>query len=1172
MIIDIDERLNSIKEKKIWAESKRVADLDFVEIENNSDWFKKNNISIIFDEKNNGFKSEMDTDEYSYFVYKERNLDFKNEPIEEKINFNTSNPEMVIFKGEKSEQISIELFIIEYLDGKRIGIQKIKLNSSENVNFSNKVEAIRLAIRVKGKGEFKIDNISIGEHSFWSKTKITNDGNHIILNHNNWYIPNTNKLYYNSSDRVFQAEFEQNQFTYMLHKDNNTAFNSKPINDIKITNQKLSIVFNGSNDSDLDLRLAVVFYKNGEKLGTKEVKLNNNRLLVSPVSADSIRLAIRVSGKGYFSIQDIIINNISYWWNKDINFNKKKIIETSIKELFNVNTLTGWKKNNKLIYHPWNQWFESRMRGQEFVHLNCEKNEKNISTGNYYSIPVYDNFNYVITPLSEVSGSINLTLYAIGYSRGKQNETHQITLNNTKEIRPKKGTDEFRFLLRVSGEGFFKGFQINVNEEPIKITNSLKLDLQKGNWFITSNKLVELSDDPSSLVGTVNIESGKNTYISYQERNNSFKLLPSHHLMGMQSGFEYEFLVKGNVDEEVSVLPMFIGYSDKEKIQVIQMKFNSITKIQPHQEVTQFRLALRVSGKGKFIVNNFLIKEMKCIKELQEVNYIGKSEIDSFKVIPPKPIKNMKMAVIFDEFTTACYEPECELIKINPDNWREILTKEQPDILMVESAWNGNGGVWNKRVGYYGEENMKPLFSLLKWCNENNIPTVFWNKEDPVHYNRFIETARKFDYIFTTDENMVPFYQEQAGHENVFPLSFAAQPVIHNPIKVVDERENKACFAGSYYRHHEERCKDMDQLLDAAAAEGLDIYDRNYVQNLKGLMPNHKFPERFQPFIKGNLKYYEIDKAYKGYKVMINVNTVKDSPTMFSRRVFEGLASGTPVISTYAKGIKHIFENLVYMPENKERLQLEFKNLLENRHYYEQKALKGIREVLTKHTYTDRLNYIISKVGINFVNESPFVTVVAIADGIQEFKEIIQQFERQKYENKRLYILIDTFEGYLDIYNKFNTANVHTFIRSYMHNYLNIHDWIDTPYVTYFDKNSYYGENYLLDLMLCTKFSSSDFIGKGNYFSMNNGKLSEKNCGKEHEYVQSISPVRTIAKTEVYKSLSLKGVINLFEEDHDISFFAKYGRLFFSSDKFNYLKIGNEKNKVSNSTLKKIEL
>ncbi|XBO86030.1 hypothetical protein AAGG52_21810 [Bacillus licheniformis] len=130
-------------------------------------------------------------------------------------------------------------------------------------------------------------------------------------------------------------------------------------------------------------------------------------------------------------------------------------------------------------------------------------------------------------------------------------------------------------------------------------------------------------------------------------------------------------------------------------------------------------------------------------------------------LLPSKKISELKMAVIFDEFTRASFSEECKLIQFTPDNWLEVLTRDTPDILMVESAWNGNNGSWFKHVGDYGEEQNKDLFDLIKWCNAKNIPTVFWNKEDPVHYNRFINTAKKFDYIFTTDEDMVPFYKKK---------------------------------------------------------------------------------------------------------------------------------------------------------------------------------------------------------------------------------------------------------------------------------------------------------------------------------------------------------------------------------------------------------------------------
>ena len=46
--------------------------------------------------------------------------------------------------------------------------------------------------------------------------------------------------------------------------------------------------------------------------------------------------------------------------------------------------------------------------------------------------------------------------------------------------------------------------------------------------------------------------------------------------------------------------------------------------------------------------------------------------------------------------------------------------------------------------------------------------------------------------------------------------------------------------------------------------------------------------------------------AYRCYDVMLNVNTVTGSPTMFSRRVFESLACGTPVLSSESVGMSRM--------------------------------------------------------------------------------------------------------------------------------------------------------------------------------------------------------------------------------------------------------------------------
>ena len=41
---------------------------------------------------------------------------------------------------------------------------------------------------------------------------------------------------------------------------------------------------------------------------------------------------------------------------------------------------------------------------------------------------------------------------------------------------------------------------------------------------------------------------------------------------------------------------------------------------------------------------------------------------------------------------------------------------------------------------------------------------MFWNKEDPPNFEHFVQTAKLFDFIFTTDESCVPRYQAVTPH------------------------------------------------------------------------------------------------------------------------------------------------------------------------------------------------------------------------------------------------------------------------------------------------------------------------------------------------------------------------------------------------------------------------
>jgi spore maturation protein CgeB len=1082
------------------------------------------------------------------------------------------------FKGSSDNDIALSMIAIFYKNGKRLEDLTIPFNQETTISISNDFDNLRLAIRLAGNGKFKIDSIQIEDISLWETTKKDNH-RFVRLSSSNWYAPNTKELTYEADHASFNSNLEKGSHLYIPYREANISFSNVPQNPIDVKEgHSLSVLFEGEKDLLLDVKLFLIFYnKENEKIDTQQIDLNSKRLVVPNPKAINMRIAIRVQGSGNFKLRAVAISGEGYWLP-----NRITSIETSYPKydyvfIIDKETLFGLYQDNQILVHQDENCFESLLGAKQYRYLPCIDNVGiNDSPTKSLFVPKPKHY-YEIYPSADLSENVRLELFIVCYKNGRRIDMKQVPFNQQSLISFSEDTTAVKAMIRINGSGLYRNIRLNIDEKEIETTNELSIDLKTESWF-PSNKLITLkNDDHKALVVESNAAGDKRAYAAYKEKNNSYATPPVSHLLPINKDAVYEFSLRAIVPEGVQFIPMVVEYAGEKKLEVYQLRLNTENTLRFHPDTTDIRIAFRIGGAGTVTIEQFELKEMLVYPDTDRIEFLDNREPFELKLVKPKSLKKLKMAVIFDEFTTASYAEECELITFTPDTWLETLTSNKPDLLMVESAWVGNGGSWNKLVGYYGEDNMKPLFSLIKWCNENNIPTVFWNKEDPVHFNRFIKTAIKFDYIFTTDERMVPSYKEQAGHEHVYALPFAAQPAIHNPIKIVEERENKACFAGSYYRHHEERARDMDRVLDYAAKYGLDIYDRNYEKNLKGLMPNHRFPERLEENIKGSLKYYEIDKAYKGYKVMINVNTVKDSPTMFSRRVFEGLASGTPVVSTYAKGIEHIFGDLVYISENEQEIDKAFKELLNDEKVYRQKAMIGIREVLSKHTYTERLKYICEIAGIPVYQQLPKVTVLALIHSKDEFFRVLQQFENQKYENKELYLLVDTFDGYLDLFKKYNTKSVKTFIRSYMHKYQNILEWIDSPYVTYFDKKDYYGSNYLLDLMLSTTYTDSDFIGKSAHYKyeQNLKSVTEQNPNAEYEFVTSLSPASTIVKTEVFSKESLLGVLEKFENGSEYASYLKFGKQLYSNDKYNYVANafdGQHANKLDNEILKQIEI
>lgn len=392
-----------------------------------------------------------------------------------------------------------------------------------------------------------------------------------------------------------------------------------------------------------------------------------------------------------------------------------------------------------------------------------------------------------------------------------------------------------------------------------------------------------------------------------------------------------------------------------------------------------------------------------------------------------KNLKDIKVAIICDQFTYDSYKYEFTAISILPDIWMEQFEAEKPDLFFCESAWDGHNfeglyGPWRDKISKdyrLDGENRTILFDILEYCREKSIPTIFWNKEDPPHYRNemisYAETAKEFDYIFTSSENCIKHYKKDFNHPHVYSLMFAGQPKLFNPLNLSGESIDEIAFAGSYYTNHPKRAKMMEDIFDRLIENGqrLLIFNRLYYKDWGA------YPERYNEYINPPIDYTETPLLYKKMKWGLNFNIVTDSKTMFARRMFELALCNVNIITNYSVGVDEIFKDNVFVFDRNEGLPDFSRD-------YEEQRMNNLYAVLENHTYTKRWKQILDTIGFEYIEDENQVDVIYKIDGIDEVDSCIDNFNKITYPKKALKILIkdksadinEKYEGICGIYKE----------------------------------------------------------------------------------------------------------------------------------------------------------
>lgn len=331
----------------------------------------------------------------------------------------------------------------------------------------------------------------------------------------------------------------------------------------------------------------------------------------------------------------------------------------------------------------------------------------------------------------------------------------------------------------------------------------------------------------------------------------------------------------------------------------------------------------------------------------------------------------MKIAIIADQITTTTigYENNCSCYNVTPLNYKFVFKIFKPDILFVESAWQGYHNSWKFKIASYPDHPKRSNAKLIKvvdYAKKCRIATVFWNKEDGVHFDRFIDSAKHFEHIFTVDENCIPKYRARVSAKtNVNTMMFAVQPKIHY-FKGFDFKYKRANFAGSYSHHiHSKRREIQDVMFESVCSQGLGltVFDRNSDRNSE----NYRYPELENMTVEKAISHSQTAQIYRDYMLSLNVNTIEDSPTMFSRRLIEILACGGVAVTNNTVAVEKMFAKYCHIIETKKQMDVLVQRI--NRNGLSEDDLSmaraGSEYVLANFTWTKNLEMIKQVVGIN---------------------------------------------------------------------------------------------------------------------------------------------------------------------------------------------------------------
>ena len=286
---------------------------------------------------------------------------------------------------------------------------------------------------------------------------------------------------------------------------------------------------------------------------------------------------------------------------------------------------------------------------------------------------------------------------------------------------------------------------------------------------------------------------------------------------------------------------------------------------------------------------------------------------------------------------------------------------------------------------------------------------------------------------------------------------------------------------------------------------------------------------------------------------------------MMSRRVYELLACGTPVISTPSLALEKQFPGIVQVASNAKEANAIAKRLLENEWEWLRISHLGYREVMLKHTYEHRAIQIANILGNNIQKDDALASIVMASNRPHFIDRIVENICQQTYSTMEAVIIAQNYsdQQLQDLENKIKSSgkkleNLHI-IRNDSEDTLGkrLNQGVALSkgeYVAKFDDDDFYFPNYLQDMLIPFKFGDYGIVGKKEIFIYleSQDKTFVRFSGQRHMETNFLTGATLVFSRTALSKLQF-GDLNRGEDSNILEQAQKLGIKMYVTDPFNFV-------------------